>query len=96
LAGTGKATWTAAKSLHDPIVKDPAQNPVGRLFDTITNGRSMMGPYKSQIPAKDRWAIVAYVKALQETGIQPPGAAGAETEEADAAPDDSANPKPTP
>ena len=94
LAGTGKATWTAAKSLHDPIVKDPAQNPVGRIFDTITNGRSMMGPYKSQIPAKDRWAIVAYVKALQETGIKPPGAETAETEQAAA--DDSASSTPTP
>jgi hypothetical protein len=28
-----------------------------------------MGPYKAQIPVQDRWAIVAYVKALQETGI---------------------------
>jgi len=37
------------------------------LTATITNGRSMMGPYKSQIPAKDRWAIVAYVRALQES-----------------------------
>ena len=94
LAGTGKATWTAAKSLHDPIVKDPAQNPVGRIFDTITNGRSMMGPYKSQISAKDRWAIVAYVKALQETGIKPPGAEAAE--EADPVAGDSASYKPTP
>ena len=92
LAGTGKATWTAAKSLHDPIVKDPAQNPVGRIFDTITNGRSMMGPYKSQISAKDRWAIVAYVKALQETGIKPPGAEAAEEEAAG----DSATPEATP
>ena len=30
-----------------------------------------MGPYRSQIPVEDRWAIVMYVKALQETGIQP-------------------------
>ena len=71
LAATGKATWTPAKSLHDPIVKDAAKNPVGRLFDTISNGRSTMGPYGDQIPPMDRWAIVAYVKALQETGIQP-------------------------
>ena len=42
-----------------------------------------MGPYKSQIPAEDRWAIVAYVKALQETGITPPGAGAAESEEAE-------------
>jgi len=32
----------------------------------------MMGPYKDQITVEDRWAIVAYVKALQATGISPP------------------------
>ena len=72
LAATGKATWTTAKSFHDPVVKDPEKNPIGRIFDTITNGRATMGPYRSQIPVADRWAIVAYVKALQETGIEPP------------------------
>ena len=69
LGAAGKATWTTAKSLHDPVVKDPKQNPVGRLFNTISYGRGTMGPYKDQITAKDRWAIVAYVKALQATGL---------------------------
>jgi mono/diheme cytochrome c family protein len=64
----GKAAWTEAKSLHDPTIK---VQPVGRIFDTISNGRGTMGPYHSQIPIADRWAIVMYVKALQETGIQP-------------------------
>ena len=73
LGASGKAQWTAAKSLHDPTVKDPEKNPVGRIFDTITNGRTTMGPYGDQIPVEDRWLIVAYVKALQETGIEPPG-----------------------
>ena len=50
-------------------MKDPKQNPVGRLFNTISYGRGTMGPYKDQITAEDRWAIVAYVKALQETGL---------------------------
>ncbi len=68
LAATGQAQWTTAKSLHDPTVK---VQPVGRIFDTISNGRNSMGPYKAQIPVEDRWAIVLYVKALQETGIQP-------------------------
>jgi mono/diheme cytochrome c family protein len=79
LNATGKAAWTAAKSLHDPEVK---KNAVGRIYDTITNGRGTMGPYKSQIPVEDRWAIVMYVKALQETGIEPVDpAATAETTE---------------
>jgi mono/diheme cytochrome c family protein len=69
LAATGSATWTSARSLHEADVKDDAKNPVGRIYDTITNGRGNMGPYKAQIPVQDRWAIVAYVKALQETGI---------------------------
>ena len=69
LSQSGKAIWTTAKSLHDPVVKDPKQNPVGRLFNTITYGRGTMGPYRAQILPKDRWAIVAYVKALQETGL---------------------------
>lgn len=69
LAANGQAAWTTAKSLHDPTV---TVQPVGRIFDTITNGRNTMGPYKSQIPVADRWAIVLYVKALQETGIPAP------------------------
>jgi len=71
LNANGQANWVAAKSLHDPTVKDAAANPTGRIFDTITNGRANMGPYKDQIKVEDRWAIVAYVKALQETGIKP-------------------------
>ncbi len=58
-----RAAWVNAKSLHDYTVID---QPVGRLFDTISNGRGAMGPYKAQIPVEDRWAIVLYVKALQD------------------------------
>ena len=68
LAASGQAQWTAAKSLNDPEI---IKNPVGRIFDTISNGRGTMGPYQSQIPVEDRWAIVAYVRALQGTGIKP-------------------------
>lgn len=35
------------------------------LFDVITNGRRTMPPYRFQIAEGDRWAIVAYVRALQ-------------------------------
>jgi mono/diheme cytochrome c family protein len=41
------------------------QMPDGQLFATISNGKSNMPPYASQIPVDDRWAIVAYVRALQ-------------------------------
>ena len=39
--------------------------PPGYLFDVITNGYGAMSDYASQVPVEDRWAIVAYVKALQ-------------------------------
>lgn len=39
--------------------------PDGQLFATITNGKSNMPPYGAQIRVDDRWAIVAYVRALQ-------------------------------
>jgi mono/diheme cytochrome c family protein len=37
----------------------------GYFFDVITNGFGKMPTYASQIPVRDRWAIVAYVRALQ-------------------------------
>src|SRR5207244_4500643 len=39
--------------------------PVGHLFDVITNGYGSMPDYKQQISPHDRWAIVAYLRALQ-------------------------------
>ncbi len=39
--------------------------PVGEIFNTITNGKNTMPAYRSQIPTEDRWAIIAYVRALQ-------------------------------
>jgi mono/diheme cytochrome c family protein len=44
------------------------ESPAGYFFDVITNGFSasdQMPPYASQIPVRDRWAIVAYIRALQ-------------------------------
>ncbi len=41
--------------------------PTGRVFDVITNGIRNMPPYKYQIPENDRWAIIAYFKALQRS-----------------------------
>jgi mono/diheme cytochrome c family protein len=39
--------------------------PVGHFFDVITNGFGAMPDYATQIPPADRWAIVAYLRALQ-------------------------------
>jgi mono/diheme cytochrome c family protein len=39
--------------------------PAGHVFDVITNGFGAMYDYKARIVPEDRWAIVAYVRALQ-------------------------------
>lgn len=60
----GKATWVAPSSYHegDPLTRAP-----GHIFNSITNGIRTMPAYGDQISAADRWAIVAYVKALQRS-----------------------------
>ena len=49
-------------SFHTDRLRD---EPVGHYFDVITNGYGAMYPYASRIPPDDRWAIIAYVRALQ-------------------------------
>jgi mono/diheme cytochrome c family protein len=39
--------------------------PLGYFYDVIANGFGIMPDYASQIPPRDRWNIVAYVRALQ-------------------------------
>lgn len=39
--------------------------PLGYFFDVMTNGFGAMPDYSSQLPPADRWAIVAYIRALQ-------------------------------
>jgi len=64
--------WVAAKSLHDETTRN---QPMGQLFNTITHGIRNMAGYGSQISVADRWAIAAYVKALQFS--QDAGSSGA-------------------
>ncbi len=57
-----------AASFNDDRLR---QAPVGHFFDAITNGWGAMPGYAAQISAQDRWAIVAYIRALQLTQQQP-------------------------
>ncbi|MEP6741371.1 MAG: cytochrome c [bacterium] len=51
-----------AASFNDDRLR---QAPVGHFFDAITNGWGAMPAYAPQIPAQDRWSIIAYIRALQ-------------------------------
>ena len=59
-----QGTWVKPTSLHAEPIRG---QPVGRLFNSISNGVRKMPGYASQIPVRDRWGIVAYVRALQRT-----------------------------
>jgi hypothetical protein len=58
-----RATWLPT-NLHEARVV--AMND-GEIFNIISHGRRSMPPYHNQIAAEDRWAVVAYVRALQRT-----------------------------
>jgi mono/diheme cytochrome c family protein len=52
-------------SLHQDRLREA---PPGHFFDVITNGFGAMPEYATQVKAEDRWAIAAYVRALQLSG----------------------------
>ncbi|HWB03571.1 MAG TPA: cytochrome c [Verrucomicrobiales bacterium] len=44
---------------------DPAYRPNGSIFETITKGKGLMGAYGPNIPVKERWAIIAWIRTMQ-------------------------------
>jgi mono/diheme cytochrome c family protein len=59
-----QGTWVKPTSLHAEPIRE---QPVGQLYNTIANGVRKMPGYAAQIPVRDRWAIVSYLRALQKT-----------------------------
>jgi len=49
-------------SFHQQRIR---QEPSGYIYDVITNGFGQMLGYSAQVPPRDRWAIIGYVRALQ-------------------------------
>ena len=52
----------ATPTYHDDRLRGM---PDGEIFNTITNGKNTMFPYADKLSVSDRWAVVAYVRALQ-------------------------------
>jgi mono/diheme cytochrome c family protein len=75
---TSKYGILTAFNFQQPGSTDPANpaayRPTGAIFDTITNGKGLMGPYGGVLPVRDRWAIISYIRTLQlagkEVGVQ--------------------------
>ena len=65
--GSGKGVvvqrgFKAPPSFHDERLRNAD---AGYYFDVMTNGFGAMPDYRMQLPARDRWAVVAYIRALQ-------------------------------
>ena len=57
-------SWATVANLQDDRIR---AMPDGQIFNTITNGKNTMGAYGPNIAVDDRWAIVAYLRALQRS-----------------------------
>jgi mono/diheme cytochrome c family protein len=57
-----EGTWTPPTDLRSDAVRG---RPVGHIYNTIASGIRQMPAYGPQIPVDDRWAVVAYLRALQ-------------------------------
>ena len=69
--GDGKGITTqfgmaAVADLHQARI---VAMPDGEIFNTITHGKGLMGGYASNLDVPDRWAVVAYVRALQRSQL---------------------------
>jgi cbb3-type cytochrome c oxidase subunit III len=67
LQGDGNGLVAMRGMKHPPTYHQDRlrQAPNGYFYDNITNGFGAMYGYSAQIPPRDRWAIIAYLRALQ-------------------------------
>jgi mono/diheme cytochrome c family protein len=79
--GVSGISWTQPAVLTSDRIRAQA---VGQIFNTITNGIRNMPSYSAQIPVEDRWAIIAYVRALQYSQEAPSSVVPSGTAIADA------------
>ncbi len=70
-----KRGFKQPESFHSARLRDI---PVGYYFDVITNGFGQMSSYRTQVPVDDRWAIAAYIRALQLSRNAPAASLSAE------------------
>lgn len=68
--GDGRSPVAASMALRKPSSLQDADvraYPPGRLYDTIRRGFGLMPAYDAVLAIEDRWAVVAYVRALQRS-----------------------------
>ena len=65
----GDAAIVTIASLQTPLIRS---YPNGQLYDVVTNGKNTMMGYGDKLSPEERWAVVAYVRALQLSQNCPP------------------------
>ncbi len=73
-AGDGKGITTKfgmaiIADLHDVAARKVPQQADGEIFNTLSYGKGLMQGYAANVSIPDRWAIVAYVRALQRSRL---------------------------
>ena len=66
---TTKFGMAVIADLHDGATRKVPQQADGELFNTISNGKGLMQGYAANVTIQDRWAIIAYVRALQRSHL---------------------------
>jgi mono/diheme cytochrome c family protein len=63
---TSKYGMVGMANFHDQRLINMAD---GEIFNTITHGKNLMGAYGPNVEVQDRWAIIAYVRALERSQL---------------------------
>src|SRR5262249_56062569 len=72
--GPGRAGWGDGRVGRRGYTRPPAfhidrlrEAPAGHFFEVMSQGFGAMPSYAAQVPVRDRWAIAAYIRALQRS-----------------------------
>jgi len=66
---TSKFGMAIIADLHDSKTRKVVQQPDGEIFNTVSYGKNLMGPYAGLVTVEDRWAIIAYLRTLQRSRL---------------------------
>jgi mono/diheme cytochrome c family protein len=66
--GSGNGVVPARGFPHPPDFRSARLKaaPASHFYDVMTNGYGVMYPYADRVPPRDRWAIAAYIRVLQQ------------------------------
>jgi hypothetical protein len=69
LLGDGNSRVARNMSIKPPpsLYPHARNDPPGRIFQIISNGYGLMPAYAEHIPARERWAVIAYLRALERS-----------------------------